>query len=748
MSKYKFRKKEKTVLTENSKNDSVMFDDATKTRDFSIKEEKIEEEVFNPFEEDKTEKSSLFNFRSFMKSKSNEDKNDVAQKLDEIYSADVLSVEDIKDNLSDGKKFDLSKVFSDKKEKKSSKTAAPEIEIEEDFDGENDTYDVEEETTPIEEDIYDETDDGDDDFIAPVKPKKEKKEKVFFEYTDESQKEEINENYRKKGQLLSFAFFATLIITAILIYIETKFFPHPEWLMPGKFGVLYLLLDLQFVFLSAFCVINYIVDGAKALFTWHPNKNSITFITFCVSVLQIILHLSFNTFNKDVTLYSSIFSLNACITAFANYIDIRREHISFRIASNAKPKFAVNTLNETSAEYEKFSEYLPRDLSMYKITKTNFVTGFFKTNSKNSVYNEVYKISLPLVLLSSLIFSVLSTVLDKGAGFTDAINNFTLLFMISLPLSALLAVSFPFFITALRLSRRESAIIGENSVSEYANTSLVSFSDTDVFHEKGIKVTSIKTYGKMRIDTVFVTAAKIFKLSGGPLKDVFSRSVIDTATKKTTDELTEVTANGMTAVIDKEEVFVGNRLYMEEKGFDCYNDSIDASFERANGRIMYIASGGETSAKFYIKYSLGRNFKALLDSFYSIGICMAINSRDPNLDTKFVTQILKDENYPIVVVKREDIPTDKENEPQEKTTSGIVSSSSVSNMLRTFLSADKLSHLISMNTIVKYISLIFAITIVVVMFLAGHSHEKITPLFIMLYQFVWSLPMLVTSVFH
>lgn len=743
MSKYKFRKKEKTTLEKETKNDSVLFDDASKTRDFSIKEE-----VFNPFEEDENEKSSFFNFRSFIKTKDKEEKDNVAQKLDEIYSADVLSVEDIKDNLSDGKKIDLGKVFSDKKEKKTSKSSAPEIEIELDADGENDTYDVEEETTPIEEDIYDITDDGDDDFVPPPKPKKEKTEKVFLEYTDESQKEEITENYRKKGQLLSFAFFATLIITFILIYIETKFFPHPEWLMPGKFGVLYLLLDLQFVFLAGFCVINYIIDGAKALFTWHPNKNSVTFITFCVSVLQIILHLSFNTFNSDVSLYSSIFSLTACLTTFANYIDTRREHISFRVVANSKSKFAVNTLDETSAEYEKFSEYLSRDLSMYKITKTDFISNFFKTNSKNSVYNEVYKISLPLVLLSSLIFSVITAILDKGAGFTEAVNNFTLMFMIALPLSALLTVSLPFFITTLRLSRRESAIIGESSVSEYANTSLVSFADTDVFHEKGIKVTSIKTYGKMRIDTVFVTAARIFKLSGGPLKDVFSRSVIDTTPEKNTDELTEVTRNGMRAIIDGEEVFVGNKTYMEEKGFGYYEDSIDTSFETSNGRIMYIASGGEISAKFYIKYSLGRNFKALLDSFYSIGICMAINSRDPNLDTKFVTQILKDENYPIVVVKREDIPSPEENECEEKISSGIVSSSSVSNMLRTFLSADKLSHLISMNTIVKYISLIFAITIVVVMFLAGHSHEKVTPLFIMLYQFVWSLPILVTSVLH
>lgn len=742
MSKYKFKRVQKAKIEieediPTTCNDSTDPDEASKTRDFKINNNND----FNPFEEDEDEKkSSLFNFRSFIKSKEKE--KDVVEKLDEIYSADVMSVEEIKENLSDGKKIDLGRVFGDKK----TEVEEGDTEEEEDFDGDKDTYDIEEETAPIEEDIYD-TDDG-EDFVPPVKVKKEKQEKEVFEYTSATQNEEITEKYRKKGQAISLSFILSLVFTLLLIYLETKAFPHPVWLMPGKFGVLFLLLDLQLVFLSAICVFPYLINGAKALFTWKPNKNSVTFIAFCVSVIQIALHLIFNKFDSSVSLYSSVFSLCATITLLSAYVDARREHIAFRVLAKAKTKYCVSELDETSSEYEKFSEYLPRDLGMYKIDKSDFISDFFKISSKPSPYDEAYKISIPLVVLASLIFSIITSIISKGAGFTGALNSFTVLFMLALPLSSLFTVSLPFFITTLRLARRESAIIGESSIADYANTSLISFADTDVFHEKGIKVTSIKTYGKSRIDTTFVTAARIFKLAGGPLKEVFNRSVIDTTSDSSGDELVSVTSTGIKAVIDGEDVYVGNKDYMEANGFGYYNDSIDTAFETGNGRIMYVATGGEISAKFYIKYALGKNFKAILDSFCSIGICMAINSRDPNLDTKFLTQILKDDNYPIVVVKREEVPSKDENEPREKTSCGIVSSSSVPNMLRTFLASDKLSRLISMNTIVKYISLVFAVTVLVILFLGGHSHEKVTPLFIMLYQLVWSLPVIGSSLFH
>ncbi len=781
MSKYKFKRKEKNVQSENKimnasaspEENTAVFVKPADTENSYVDDDT----VFIPFddEEDRTkktvkrkEKSSSqpfrFSFSAFSKNKEETDElfpaDEVATKVEDIFNEEDMSIDEIKENLASGKTVDISTVFSDKE--------SPKPVVDEEFDTsdiEEDTYEGIEETS-IEEpagDSYftesvkenDLPDDDEDIYIDGVgdvdipKPKKVKKvkEQVFREYNSPDEKEEFTEVYRKKGQAALLSLIAAVISTLVLLYIETKFFPHPQWLMPGKFGIVFLMADLQFTFISGICVYKSIIQGAKKLFTWQPDKNSITFVAFVVAVIQILLHFAFNKFSKDISLYSSIFSMCAVVTAFVSYIECRREHVTFRVAASNGAKNIVTPLDENSVECSKFNEYLPEDAAVYRIQKTEFVSDFFKTNAKNSPYNEAYKVSIPLVLLASLLFSVLSLSLVKGTSVCDAINNFTVAFMMALPISSLLTVALPFFITSLRLSRMKTAIIGEASVDEFANTSLVSFTDVDVFNPKGIKITSIKTYGKSRIDNTYLIAAKVFNMVGGPLKEVFNRSVISTSDEDSGDSITSICENGICAEIDSHVIYVGNSEYIEANGFTHIDDAIDSTFVSYNGRILYIAIDGEVSAKFYIKYALGKNFKALLDSFCNLGICIAVNSSDPNLDTAFVTQILKDENYPIVVVKNTNVPLEEENKPLESAQSGVVSASSVSNMLRTFLAADKLSRVISMNTLAKYISLIFAFTLVVVAFLADGSHEKVTPLFILLYQLIWSLPVIGTSLF-
>ncbi|MBE6701319.1 MAG: hypothetical protein E7582_05460 [Ruminococcaceae bacterium] len=773
MSKYTFKRKEvvkKEVTEERIMNASATPEESTavfvKTEvadkiKHSESNRHIEDDnsFFNPFEElneVKKKHSSFLNLSSFIKKKDTQEvqedeQEEIKEKVRDIYASSNISVDEIKQNLSSGKKISLSEVFSDKKsvdDKTNEDDDEPEN-VSEGFDLDNDTYDIESPSLDEEEDVYAISESDDDEELPIEKPiKKVKTVREVLEYKSPDDKEEFTELYRKKGQTSLLLLILSSILTLLLIYLETKTLPHPEWLTPGKFGILYLLLDLQLVFLSAVCIINPLINGAKQLFIWRPNKNSISFVSFVIAVLQIFLHLFLGKYNKEITLYSSIFAFTSLLTCLVSYIDIRREHISFRVAASSKNKYAVSSLDETSAEFEKFNEVLPEDAGIYKIGKTKFISNFFKNTAKSSPFNEMYKISLPLVLLASLVFSILTVTVGKEAGATSFINNFTLLFMMSLPLSAIFTVSLPFFFTTLKLNRRGSALIGENAIQKFADTSLISFADTDVFHEKGIKITSMKSYGKTRIDNIYLITAKVFDLVGGPLKAVFNRSVIATRKENCDDCIYEVTSNGIKAKIDSFEVLVGNKDYMSACGLtENYDDAIDRTFETQNGRIMYVAIDGEISAKFYVKYAFGRNFKAILDSFYDIGICMAINSRDPNLDTKFVTQILKDENYPIVVVKREDIPIENNDEVEDSCDSSIVSATSVANMLRSFLSADKLLHIISINTLTKYISLIFALAVVIVAFLVDGSHEKITPLFIMLYQFIWTLPVVGTSMF-
>lgn len=801
MSTYRFKKKEPeenrimnasatetettAVFSPPAQDDKSKDDKYAVFLPFAVKDEEKEDEnnadshiSIEEEEDEVTEKSSdkphAFNFNNFLKNinQEHEADSDIVEKVESIFNKKALTVSEIKDNLSSGKKIDLADVFSNtpKVPLEEEEEAEPELneeaideaqaedtlndEVEDVSNEANDDLN-DDAIEDADESLYDELEDDyepEDNKINVIdflksRFTRSKETKELEEHLNRSDIEDFEEKYTKKSQLAVISFLATLLCTIALLYVETKFIPHPEWLMPGKYGVLFLMIDLQFVFITAICVLNSIIDGAKSLFTWKPNKNSILFVSFLIATLQVILHFIGNKFSKDILLYSSIFALCATVGSLTSLIEIKREQRSFRIVSQHKVKFIASKRDVDFSKNEKFQSLLTDNSAQYAVKKTSFASNFFKLNSQKSPYDETYKISIPLTIMASLIFTIIGATVFKYSNFSNIVNNFTLVFMMALPVSSFFITVLPFFATSIKLSRLKSTIIGEKSIEDLANTSLISLADTDMFNANGIKFTSIKTYGKSRIDNTYLIASRVFNLVGGPLKEVFNRSVIADVTDTSTDEVLSVASNGISATIDSHKVFIGNKEYMVETGYDYIDDTIDREFEHGNGKIMYIAIDDEVSAKFYVRYSVTKKFQSLLDTFSSHGVCMVINTRDPNLDTAFLTHVLKNDSYPIIIEKNLSLPTKDENMPSKCEESPIVCASSVTNFLRTILTSDKLSRIISINSLAKYISLVLAIILAVVALLADGSHEKITPIFILAYQFIWSLPVIATSFF-
>lgn len=736
----------KTADAEAEKEPQAAFytgEDATRTMSapVALEEEEEEEEPFNPFDDDDEVSSSKNKLRTFLGSgkKSKQISDDVLSEVGEIYSAS--NVKDVEETMKSDSRITLSEIFgSDKKKKKSKK---------EDSDGENDEYEIE--SAPI-EDVYEANDDDEDntDYEDEYTKNKKRKKDEMREYLSPDEKEEFYENYRRKSRRSLLSVLAALIFTLLLFYLESPSFDRPDILNPGKYGILYLLADLQLLFLSGVCILDRLTKGASALFKWAPTKNSVSFLLFVVSALQILLHLIFDRDSDRLVLFSSIAALCALINAIVHFLDVRREGIAFRMAASSTPKYIASSLSEESDEHEIFEKYLPESPSMFSLSKTGFVSNFVSTSKAPSAFDEVYKIILPLVLFTSVMFAVIANIMAGSPTFGKAIDNFTLAFMLSTPIASFFTVSLPFFKGTLKMAKRGCAVIGEASLYECSTASVISFKDTDVFHAKGIKVTSVKTYGEARIDTAIFTAARVFNITGGPLKEVFNRSIIDPGSSGAaeTDTVLQVSPSSVLSIIDGQKIVLGTSVAMESIGLECPDDPVDDMFKTSGGRIMYMSVEGALAAKFYIKYSIGKNFKAILDTFYDIGVCMSIKSSDPNLDTDFLTALLKDKNYPIVVIKLDTSDTATLETEIEKAPTGILSNTSVPNLLRSFIWCDKCRRIITLNNLAKYIGIIISIVILVVCLLNSSSHEKITPAIICLYQLIWTLPVFGTSIFQ
>ncbi|MBR5460151.1 MAG: hypothetical protein IKV53_04725 [Clostridia bacterium] len=616
-----------------------------------------------------------------------------------------------------------------------------------DLDGDDDEYDTE---SPSLDKIFtsidvDDDDDEEDDYDDEVK-----KKPVEEEYTSPEQREEFIANYKRRSRNALASAFLGLIFTVLLFLHESPGVLHPEWLTQGKYGILYLLFDLQCLVFAGACTYKVFFNGAKALFTWKPNKYSIAFLLECVCATQILLHLIFDMASDSTVLFSSVAAFSAFICAIASYLDIRREGISFRVTSADTQKFVANTLDETSEEYTAFDQYLPEEPYLYSLGKTGFVKGFIAKSREESSFGDIYKVMLPLIVFTSVIFAVIANIMSGNPTFGRTLDNLVLALVISTPVFSVLSVSLPFLKGILKLSHGGSTVIGEASLDSCSSASVISFKDTDAFNAKGIVLSTVVPFGEARMDTAILTAARVFTLVGGPLKDVFNRAIIDSGSSGLSedDEILEILPASIAAVIDDKNVLFGTKSAVRSLGVVCPDDPVDSMFEASGGRIMYMLTENELSAKFYVKYSLGRNFKAILDKFYDAGIFMVIKSCDPNLDTGYMTRMLRDDNYPIVVSKLNQAEYITAGETSVEASSPIVSNKSVPSVLRTFAWCDKCRHIINLNNLARFATIVLSVIILIACMLNANAHEKITPIIVLIYQLIWSLPILGTSIFQ
>ena len=296
---------------------------------------------------------------------------------------------------------------------------------------------------------------------------------------------------------------------------------------------------------------------------------------------------------------------------------------------------------------------------------------------------------------------------------------------------------------SVKAKKTQTAYIGEAACDAYESTGVVSFDDTEVFPARNVKVSSIRTYGDNRIDKVILNMAKIFENVEGPLSFVFSNSVQSIDGSNPEVVITEQATNGIGAQIDGKDVLVGTEDFLRLYDIETPTDNIDESFVKSLGSIMYMAVDGILASKFYIKYTMNRNFEKILRNFYDAGICVGIRTLDPCITTELVCGNLKGTNYPVSVIKN--VPRNSSGEPVEATDGAIITLSSVNNFIKGFIRLDNLRNVYRSNMVISLFVAIIGALIATVLNITGLSYLGV--MFIIAFQLLWCIPTILFSVF-
>lgn len=580
---------------------------------------------------------------------------------------------------------------------------------------------------------------GDDEAEEEGRKNSEKTDDSCEEFVSYDQRKPFLDEYKKKYvSLRTSLIFSSIFAVLVFVYECLSFMGNklPYFCSPETNPAVFILIDLQ---LFAFCAIfaaEQIVSGIKGAFSGKSNIASISALAVIITFIYGIL--SAVTGTPVAHPVMSVPAFGIVMMLFAQIRCIKRDTLNFRVISGtpAKPKFVIEsyTPGKNSAEAKEFHDYIPDNAKMLRISKTEFVKGFVKSNMKPSSSNKLVNILFPILALIFVV--ILAVVLIIKKDVSEAVNASYTVFAICTPAALFAAITLPSFYCAAKTHDDSSCIVSEAAAEEYAEASVVTFEDSDVFPPSLDKITSVRLYNDSRMDHIMYVLTSLFRKIGGPLLTICENAAKEYNEYSNNVVIENAVENGIEATVDSQKVFLGSSVYMGSK-LDpkyCIDDRQYAEDEKS--RIMYMIINDVVTAKFYIEYEMDKDFISIIKQLSTAARCVAIRTLDPNIDTKLIKSFLDTEIYHCKIMRNRD--NERRKTVSESSRGAVVSRHSIKALLRSLMLCDKMAYATKINMIICFLSVIIGVIFGVFLTITN-TVDSISAIHVLAYQILLGL---------
>lgn len=572
------------------------------------------------------------------------------------------------------------------------------------------------------------------------------------EFVDKTQIPKIRKEFRDKKISLWVRFTVCTVLTVLLMIFEnipliTKLFTGTEQQFAGVFDpavypVVYIMVSLQLMLLACFCAVDEITAGVKNIFRGTPTPSSMTaLLTLGGIVYSAVLAVTVVSPNEPV-MFNFVTAVSAMLTLICAMYNNKRESMNFAVIANRKPKHIVRRLPDEESEGEARAFAESEDAcDVMKIEKTDFIDGFFARLSRPDPSTGVF---MTFAMSASVAIAVLFGIFVnlRGGDNTSVCRVVYSAMLMLAPLSAYVTFSYPMYRANIAAKEYDSAIIGDASLEEYSNASIISFDDKNVFPSYSVKVQNMRIYNNARIDRVLYYAASVFAYAGGPLQDVFEVATKDMGVSQNV-KIFDTEAGFLATQVDGVNIIFGSSRNLQSRGLEipegALRDDVDLSDELS---IMYMFRENKLVAKMYIKYVMDSDIDLILKQFSGSGLYVCVRTFDPNIDEAMIAKKAGMKKMPLKIVRYSS--ADEVGRYEEKVDSGLVTCGSPKSLLQVITYCGKVLHTKKTDIALGVLSVMIGAAILILLLLAD-SLSVLSSLLIVLYQLVWLIPITIAS---
>ncbi|AZO96061.1 cadmium-translocating P-type ATPase [Halocella sp. SP3-1] len=191
----------------------------------------------------------------------------------------------------------------------------------------------------------------------------------------------------------------------------------------------------------------------------------------------------------------------------------------------------------------------------------------------------------PVVVYSALAIAILPPLFLAGASFSDWLYRSLIFLVVSCPCALVVSIPLGFFGGIGRASRQGILVKGGNYLEALNDVKQIVFDKTGTLTKGEFVVSKIKPYNNHSKDEILIKAAYAESHSTHPI----AKSILEACEYKIDnnkiEDYQEFSGRGIKAVIDGQEVLVGNNKLMDQEQIDYQ----EVTEEATEATIVYIA---------------------------------------------------------------------------------------------------------------------------------------------------------------
>ena len=229
-----------------------------------------------------------------------------------------------------------------------------------------------------------------------------------------------------------------------------------------------------------------------------------------------------------------------------------------------------------------------------------------KTEKFITKFSKVYT---PIVVILAVFIVIIPTIL--GGNFNTWLYRALEMLVISCPCALVISVPLGYFSGIGKCSKEGILVKGSNILDDLVNVNTIIFDKTGTITEGVFEVTKIVSKNK-KDDELLILAAAAESNSNHPIATSIKKAYGKEIKSKITN-VKEISGAGISCTIDKDNVLVGNKRFLED-------NKIDIEENKELGTIVYVAKNKKLLGFIVISDKIKTNAKKSLDKLRSDGI--------------------------------------------------------------------------------------------------------------------------------